>query len=237
MKITMKNNGLTLGVLGGMGPAASAEFMRLLAVKAPADCDQEHPRVILYSNSITPDRTSYIVGKGEDPEPYLHEGLDTLIKWGADRVCVTCNTAHFFVDKFRDKLAKPLIHIIDETIRTCQERSPEGAWLTATIGTMDTGIYQKHAADCGYNFMCPSREMQLEIHDIITHVKAGELESSGKRFKQVCEELWKIRKAPIVGACTEIPIAYQYAGLPEELGISSLEALADGCIRELYKKL
>lgn len=233
----MKPNGLTLGVLGGMGPAASAEFMRLLSVKAPADCDQEHPRVILYSNSITPDRTSFIIGRGEDPRPYLEDGLNTLIGWGADRVCVTCNTAHFFIDKFRDKLAKPLIHIIDETIRTCRQRSPKGAWLTATIGTMDTGIYQKHAAECGYNFLCPTREMQLEIHDIITHVKAGELESSGKRFRQVCEALWAIEEVPIVGACTEIPIAYQYAGLPAQMGISSLEALADGCIRELYKTL
>ena len=67
----MKHNGLTLGVLGGMGPAATAEFLRLLAVKAPADCDQEHPRMIVYSHTVTPDRTTYLLGKGPDPEPYL----------------------------------------------------------------------------------------------------------------------------------------------------------------------
>ena len=63
----MKSNGLVLGVLGGMGPAASAEFMRLLAEKAPAERDQEHPRVILYSDSMIPNRTAFLEGKGEDP--------------------------------------------------------------------------------------------------------------------------------------------------------------------------
>ena len=233
----MKNNGLTLGVLGGMGPAATAEFQRLLATKAPADVDQEHPRMIVYSHTVTPDRTTFLLGKGPDPEPYLIDGLKTLIGWGADRLVVTCNTAHYFIDKFRDQIDRPIIHIIDETIRTCQERSPEGAWLTATLGTMNTGIYQKHAEACGYNFLIPSKEMQVTIHDITDQVKGGLYEIAGKRFREVCEELWAIKKAPIVGACTEIPIAYQHTGLPEEMGISSLEALADGCIRELYKTL
>ena len=75
----MKHNGLTLGVLGGMGPAATAEFLRLLAEKAPADVDQEHPRMIVYSHTITPDRTTFILGKGPDPHNYIREGLDTLI--------------------------------------------------------------------------------------------------------------------------------------------------------------
>ena len=75
----MKNNGLTLGVLGGMGPAATAEFQRLLAVKAPAGCDQEHPRMIVYSHTVTPDRTSFLLGKGPDPEPYLLDGLQTCL--------------------------------------------------------------------------------------------------------------------------------------------------------------
>lgn len=233
----MKNNGLTLGVLGGMGPAATAEFQRILATKAPADVDQEHPRMIVYSHTITPDRTTYLLGKGPDPEPYLLDGLKTLIGWGADRLVVTCNTAHFFIDKFRDQIDRPIIHIIDETIRTCQERSPQGAWLTATLGTMNTGIYQKHAKDSGYEFLIPTKEMQETIHDITDQVKGGLYDVAGKRFREVCEELWTIRKVPIVGACTEIPIAYQHTGLPAEMAISSLEALADGCIRELYKPL
>lgn len=235
----MKNNGLTLGVLGGMGPAATAEFQRLLAVKAPAEVDQEHPRMIVYSNTITPDRTTFLLGKGPDPTPYLLEGIQLLAKWGADRLAITCNTAHNFVDKLlaEGKVPVPVIHIIDETIRTCRQRSPKGAWLTATLGTMNTGIYQRHAADCGYRFLVPDEAMQKEIHAITDMVKAGKIKESGERYRAAIAKLWEIEKLPVVGACTELPVAYQATGLSEEMGISSLEALADGCIRELYKPL
>lgn len=233
----MKHNGLTLGVLGGMGPASTAEFLRLLAEKAPADVDQEHPRMIVYSHTITPDRTTYILGKGPDPHNYIREGLETLIGWGADRLAVTCNTAHYFIDKFREELSVPVIHIIEETIKKSQSVCPQGAWLTATLGTMRTGLYQKHSAYFDYDFKLPSEEMQVEIHDITDQVKAGKQREAGLRFRKVVEQLWEIEKLPVVGACTEIPIAYRQAGLPAEMGISCLDALADGCIRELYRPL
>lgn len=233
----MNNNGLTLGVLGGMGPAASAEFMRLLAEKAPAEKDQEHPRVILYSNSITPNRTAFLEGRGEDPAPYLLDGLKSLLGWGADLVCVTCNTAHIFVDKFPQEIRDHLVHIVDETIRQCRERSPKGAWITATLGTMNSGLYQQHAQSSGYVFRVPSPELQREIHDITDIIKAGKAEEGGRIYRAVIDRLWAIEKLPVVGACTELPIAYENTGLPAEWGISSLDALADGCIRELYKPL
>ena len=226
----------TLGVLGGMGPAAAADFMRVLAERTPATKDQEHPRTILYSHTAIPDRTSFLLGKGPDPTEYIKEGLNTLIGWGADYLCVTCNTAHYFVDTFRDEIEKPIIHIVDETIRKCAEVSPKGAWLTATLGTMRTGLYQKHAAECGYNFRIPSEELQVEIHEATDIVKAGKHKEAGEKFRAIVEKLWEIEKLPVVGACTEIPICYANTGLDPQMGISSLEALADGCIRELYKK-
>lgn len=235
----MKHNGLTLGVLGGMGPAATAEFQRLLAVKAPADCDQEHPRMIVYSYTAIPDRTTYLLGKGPDPEPYLLEGLQTLEKWGADILAVTCNTAHFFLDKFQAEglIGRPLVHIVEETIRTCRERNPHGVWLTATLGTLNTGIYQRHAAASGYSFRLPDLSMRERIHEVTDMVKAGRLQEAGARYRVIVEELWQQERIPVAQACTELPMAWQAAGLPAEMGVSSLEALADGCIRELYKPL
>lgn len=235
----MKNNGLTLGVLGGMGPAATAEFQRLLAVKAPADCDQEHPRMIVYSHTVTPDRTTYLLGKGPDPEPYLLDGLQTLIGWGADLLAVTCNTAHHFIDRFLEEglIAVPVVHIVEETIRTCRDRSAEGAWLTATLGTMNTGIYQRHAEASGYCFRIPDAPMCERIHAVTDLVKAGRRAEAATQYRAIVDELWQVAKIPVVQACTELPMAWQDAGLPADMGISSLEALADGCIRELYKPL
>ncbi len=230
----LKYNGKTLGVLGGMGPAASAEFMRLMAVKAPATTDRQHPRIILYSNPQVPDRNAYIFGSGTDPEPFLLEGLEKLSAWGADVLCVTCNTAHYYIDHFRDRLDKPLVHIVDETVKAARGRSPQGAWLTATVGTMKSGLFQQHAAQDAYTFIEPSEDIQGSIQEVITLVKAGKFDESGKLLRKNCERLWKIRRLPIVAACTEIPIAYEHSGLPADMCISSLEALADACLRELY---
>lgn len=226
----------TLGVLGGMGPAATADFQRVLAEKSPATTDQEHPRMIVYSHTAVPDRTTFLLGKGPDPTEHIKEGLESLVEWGADYLCVTCNTAHCFVDTFKDQLKKPLIHIVDETIRQSAEISPKGAWLTATLGTIKTGLYQRHAEDCGYNFRLPSQEQQEEIQDVIVKVKAGQHKEAGEKFRAIVEQLWEVEKLPVVCACTEIPIAYANTGLDPKMGISSLEALADGCIRVLYNK-
>ena len=67
-------------------------------------------------------------------------------------------------------------------------------------------------------------------------VKAGQHKEAGEKFRGIVEQLWAIEKLPVVGACTEIPIAYANTGLDPEMGISCLEALAEGCIRELYYK-
>jgi putative aldouronate transport system substrate-binding protein len=74
-------------------------------------------------------------------------------------------------------------------------------------------------------------------YDITDLVKAGKQQEAGVRYRAAIEKLWEIERLPVVGACTELPVAYQQTGFPPEMGISSLEALADGCIRELYKPL
>ena len=101
---------------------------------------------------------------------------------------------------------------------------------------MRTGLYQKHAKDSGYTFRIPDEQMQVEIHDVTDMVKAGQHKEAGEKFRGIVERLWEIEKLPVVGACTEIPIAYANTGLDPQMGISCLEALADGCIRELYYK-
>lgn len=227
-------NGLILGILGGMGPAATAEFLKLLAEKAPASCDQEHPRMFLYSFPQIPNRTDYLVGTGANPAPALKDGLTKLLSWGADLLAVPCNTSHYYIDTFPDEIKSKIVSIVDETINQCKEKSPEGAWLTATLGTMNMGIYQKKAKEKGYDFFVPNEEEQEKIHYVTDLVKAGDMVLAGKIYNEVCKGLLRRSDIPITCACTELPIAYNFSGLPQDKCISSLEALAIGCLRELY---
>jgi aspartate racemase len=224
----------TLGVLGGMGPAATAEFLRILARDAPAQRDQEHPRTLILSDPSIPDRTEAILGVGDDPTPLLRLGLERLVEWGADVLAVPCNTAHFFIDRFRRELTVPFIHIVEATVGAAAEKSPEGAWILSTSGTRQSGIYVHWARQIGYRFLTPSDSEQERVQESLTHVKAGKMSEAGTVLREVAEKLWERENALIVTACTELPLAYAASGLPQDREVSSLQALSDACLAFLY---
>lgn len=233
---TTKSPEKVLGILGGLGPAATAEFLRLLAVMAPAGRDQEHPRIMMYSNPQIPDRSSSIMGTGPSPLAALKEGLFQVCEWGADMVAVPCNTAHYFINTFREELPVPLVHIVESTVDMAREQSPEGAWLLATEGTIQSRIYQEYAESMSYKLFSPSSECQREIQESIELVKANQLEAGGIRLQGAVQKLWVEKTVPVVAACTEIPLAYAASQLPRELCISSLGALAKACLDRLYSE-
>jgi len=222
-----------LGVLGGMGPAAGAEFLRLLTVLSPASRDQDHVPVVLLSDPQVPDRTEALMGHGEDPTPRLREDLLKLASWGASLLAVPCNTAHAFIDRFVDELPVPLVHIVEETLADAIVKNPSGGWLVATEGTLASGIYQERAHRRGFTLHLPSPREQAKVNEVIRLVKANRPVEAGRCFLTVAEGLWERANVPILTACTETPLAYQAAGLPSEMTVSSLEALARGALREL----
>lgn len=236
MKDGFIKNGKKLGVIGGMGPAASAEFLRLLTLKAPAETDQEHPVVYMIADTELPDRSSAIMGKGEDPSRQLEDDFAKLALMGADIFAVPCNTAHYFIDRFERPLPRPLVHIVEETVLAARRLNPEGAWMLSTEGTMQSGLYQTYADKFNYNLYIPNEKQRNEIQQSIFEVKANRLEEAGKIVKKVVQELWQERDLPVMTACTEIPLGYNASGLPQEKSVSSLDALAAACIERLYHK-
>ena len=172
MKDGFIKNGKKLGVIGGMGPAASAEFLRLLTLKAPAETDQEHPVVYMIADTELPDRSSAIMGKGEDPSQQLEDDFAKLALMGADIFAVPCNTAHYFIDGFERPLPRPLVHIVEETVLAARRLNPEGAWMLSTEGTMQSGLYQTYADKFNYNLYIPNEKQRNEIQQV-SHEKCG----------------------------------------------------------------
>lgn len=223
-----------LGVLGGMGPAASAEFLRLLAINAGAECDQEHPRVIMISDPHIPDRSTAIVGRGADPSGMIKNDLYRLAELGADVLAVPCNTAHYFIDSFRQALPIPLIHIVEATVNYAERQYPEGSWVLSTAGTRQSMLYQRYAAQKGYRLAYPAPELQEETDKTLRLIKAGNFGQAGQTMRTIVESLRQIEDLAIMTACTELPIAYRFSGLPAEQEVSSLQALSLACLEVLY---
>lgn len=234
--VSLVKNGKKLGVLGGMGPAAAAEFLRILALRCPADNDSQHPVVYMLGDTEIPDRSSAILGKGESPLPKMKADLLQLCAMGADVLAVPCNTAHFFIDQFKEELPVPLVHIVEETILAAQRLSPEGAWMLSTKGTRAAGMYQKYAQKYDYTLYIPNEEQSDISQSIINNVKANNLCEAGRLMKELAEGLWQERDLPVMTACTELPLGYDASGLPGEKSVSSIGALVDATVRALYEE-
>ncbi|MFC4533295.1 aspartate/glutamate racemase family protein [Sphaerisporangium dianthi] len=225
----------TLGILGGMGPSATAEFLRLLAARVPGTTDQEHPRILMLSDPSIPDRTAAVLAGSDAPLPPIRDGLFRLAEWGADLLAVPCNTAHVYVDRLAPLLPAPVVHIVDATLEEAGRRSPRGGWLAATTGTVASGLYQERAEALGYRLLLPGSGTQEAIHHTATLVKAGRSHQAGALLGTVVRGLWHREHIPVLAACTELPLAYTAAFLPPDMMISSLDALATACVRRLYQ--
>jgi aspartate racemase len=224
----------TLGVLGGMGPAATAEFLRVLAARVPASRDQDHPRTLVLSEPAIPDRTEALLAGDETPLAAIRDGLATLVGWGADLLAVPCNAAHVYVDRLLAELPVPLVHIVTASLAAARDASPEGAWLTATTGTVASGIYQRYARAAGYRLVVPPDGPRRRADAAAVLVKANRVAEAAEEFAAVVRELRAELPLPVLTACTELPIAYHHAGLPAAHQVSSIAALAGACVDALY---
>lgn len=110
-----------IGILGGMGPAATADFYAKLVAITPGSSDQDHLRTVIWSDPTIPDRTEALLGGGPDPTPWLLDGSRVLREAGATVIAIPCNTAHAFVPRIADRVGLPIVHMIGEVARHLSE--------------------------------------------------------------------------------------------------------------------
>lgn len=220
--------GKILGVLGGMGPAAAAEFLRLLALHTSAKTDQEHIITYMIGDPTIPDRTEFILGGSVNPATKIKANLDKLIAIGAEVLASPCNTAHYFIDEMQ--LNVPLIHIIKETIKATMEIDSR-AFLISTLGTKKSGLFEKHSKALGLEIITPDESVANLVQQSINCIKANDMKKGGEHIKKAILSLWEREDLPVILGCTELPLAYTASGLDSQRVVSSLEALAKACVK------
>ena len=224
-----------LGILGGMGPAASAEYITRLIQQTPATCDQEHIPFVLWNEPRTPDRSTSLRNGDDKPLPYLLQGIQVLKAVGCSLIVIPCNTAHFWYDELI-KLRVPIVHIVDSVAYSlCDADVNSGTiGIMGTQATIELGLYQNHLTD--WNCIVPSQEeMDNIVQPAIDLVKAGDMIKSHSMLMSVVDSLIARGAQAVVLGCTEIPLAVREDnrnGIPL---INSIDSLVKVAITEFNR--
>ena len=195
----------TVGVIGGMGPRATAEFFAQLVEATEAGCDQDHLHVLIDSDPAIPDRTLALVGGGPSPAPHLVRVAGRLEAMGADLLVMPCNTAHAFACEVARSVEIPLVSWVAEAVGhvAALDPRPARAGVLATTGTVASGVYQDALAAAGIEALVPSHDDQAELMAAIYGLKGAE--PAQPVVKRVLEALVDGGADVILLGCTELP--------------------------------
>jgi len=224
-----------LGIIGGMGPAATVRFFDSVVCKFPATRDQDHPRVILESDPSVPDRTEAILGQGPSPVPVIVRTGRNLIEAGATILAMPCVTAHHYYDEIQSGLKTPLIHMIKETAFFIRDHYPEKKFcLLATTGTHLSGLFQRHMADVDFVPVDQNIQEHFVMESVYgkNGVKAGHTDRSRPLILNACDFYLQKGAEGFIAGCTEIPLILTQDDLPVPL-VDPMEVMAEVCVKRL----
>ncbi len=224
-----------LGVLGGMGPLASAQFMLRLTLLTQADRDQDHIPAVLWSDPRVPDRTRGKLSGGADPLPWLIRGIEGLKQAGVGAIAIPCNTAHGWYREMAEAAAMPILHIVDAAATDLARLGirPGKIGLMGTAATLAMRLYQEQLSDRGWTCIVPDDEqMARYVTPSIGLVKANRVAEAYEPLAKVANDLAARGATAVVLGCTEIPLGIQ-AGPADGLHapvVDTIDALARASI-------
>jgi len=233
----------TIGVLGGMGPAASWYFEKVLMdLNTAAVVDQDYPTVIHFSNSQIPGRIDALLGKGISPVSEIISSFEKLRVMGADFGVMICNTAHIYWEEILKGTTLPLLHLPVETGVALSSTHPKlkKILLLATKQTIEFGIYREPLINNGIEIILPDQEGQSIVSEAIFNlsygIKATRTRVSEKAkadLRSVVEEVAKTKEIDCaLCGCTEISMALGQEPIGEIKVIDALHLLARKCLSE-----
>lgn len=232
----MEKEGI-LGVLGGMGPQATNTFYQRIIDRTQAETDQEHLRVLIWSDAKLPDRTACILG-GEQERMFqsLLADAKLLENAGCTVLAIPCNTSHFFADRLQAELNIPIIHMIRETVRKIKQAGKQTVGILGTDGTVQTGIYQKELTAAGLTpVTLPPDYQRLVMSIIYDEIKRGET-GSREKFGELDAFLRSAGCDCAILGCTELSVYRVLHSLPDYY-IDAMEVLTEQAILRCGKTL
>ncbi|MCX8962528.1 cysteate racemase [Erwinia psidii] len=225
-----------IGILGGMGPGATADAFSKLVSHTPAKKDQEHIPVIIASLPGIPDRTESIIHDGPSPLPGMLNSLKILEDAGASCIIMPCNTAHFWYEDLRASTPVTFLSIIDITCQKIISDKRDSVAILATTATVRTELYQNKLMKEGISCIIPDDINQKNIMNSIINYKAGNYQAAYDTMASYVENLEQKGVNTFIMGCTEIPLILKpIAQKKPEKFIDATDELIKEAIRWYYE--
>jgi len=229
-----------LGVLGGMGPAASAEFMVRLVAQTPATKDQDHIPTILWSNTEVPDRSTSMRNGDNKPLPYLLSGIQGLVLAGCNLIVIPCNTAHLWFKEMEKQASwhANIVHIVDSVADALRDANVVDSKIgvIGTQATVELGLYQYRLNKLGWECIVPTKlEMDTLVQPAIDLIKANQIEAAHTMLMTVIHSLIGRGATAVVLGCTEIPLAIRESQQDNIPLINSIDSLVKSAIKQFKR--
>jgi aspartate racemase len=195
-----------LGVLGGMGPLASAEFVRTIYEYSGGRLcrEQDAPRVILYSDPTFPDRTEAILNRtDEELLDKLTESLRWLYRMGATKMVVCCVTIHYLLPKLPDELRSRVLSLVDVIVDGVRARR-ESCLLITSTGTRRMALFENHPqwSLVKDQIVLLNESDQQKVHALIYQIKGNRSLERTRAFLLSLLSIYKVDS--FIAGCTEI---------------------------------
>ena len=215
-----------VGIIGGMGPLATADLIATITRLTPVAREQDHLRLLVDSNPAIPDRNHGVWGSGPSPGPALVDSARLLERGGAELLVIACNTAHHWVGEVEKAVSIPVINMVDVTVAAAAGRGPSRVGVMATTACLSTAMYQDRLGALGMASVTLDDAEQIAFTRTIEGIKAeGSTDALRASMRRHAEGLIDAGADLLVAACTEIPIVLGEDDLPVDL-ISSTHELA-----------
>lgn len=198
-----------LGIIGGMGPWATAYTFNEIVRLTKAETDADHIHILIDNNTTIPDRTKAICGDGKSPIAEIANSLKVMQKWGADLVIIPCNTTHYYFEEIQSLTDIKILNIIEITAAACKKKYGRACCgILATKGTIITNLYQEELTSKDIPYVTPKSENIKHIMQFIyDYVKGNKTPDDGLSIiKPVLDEMVLRGAEYFVLGCTELSV-------------------------------
>ena len=222
-----------VGILGGMGPDATVDFMQRIIRLTPAEDDNDHIRMIIDNNPKVPSRIKAIVdGTGESPAPCLVKMAQGLEKQGADFLVIPCNTAHYYYSDISSAVKIPVLNMVELTVKKIVKNQPgiKTVGLLGSTALLITALVKNALVKRGVSIKYPSEDLQAKVLESIKKIKAGSFAQQYiKNVQSAGDYLIRHDAEAVIIGCTELSVISKQIDLKVNVYDSS-QVLAENVV-------